>query len=344
MAAPGARATTRLASRKLFAGSKTSAGVVACFVAVMCLPVRGVALGQDKAQHPAVPVEPIAAILALDAFGTHQLIALSEGGHGNEQTHAFRLALIRDPRFAATVDDIVVEFGNSLYQGVMDSFIRGEDVDRDVLRQVWENTTQPNAVWDRLIYEEFFRAVREVNASLSKERQLRVLLGDPPVEWSNGQPSIPATERDSFAADLIRREVLAKQRRALILYGGAHLWRVRTSRLNLLELLEQGSATRVFNILTGPANPDPQSLQPDVTNWPVPSLALIRGTPLDTGRLVYWDAVLYLGPPSSFTVSQLPPALCADRRYMEMRLRRLATTPFALRDFTADCARAASAP
>jgi hypothetical protein len=86
-------------------------------------------------QRLAVAVEPITAIL--EAFRTHQLVALSEGGHGNEQAHAFRLALIRDPRFAATVDDIVVEFGNSLYQDVMDGFVRGEDVDRHVLRQLW---------------------------------------------------------------------------------------------------------------------------------------------------------------------------------------------------------------
>jgi hypothetical protein len=37
-----------------------------------------------------------------------------------------------------------------------------------------------------------------------------------------------------------------------------------------------------------------------------------------------FDAVLYLGPPSTMTVAKLSPALCADRGYMEMRLGRLA--------------------
>ncbi len=36
----------------------------------------------------------------LDAFRTHQIVALREGTHGNNQSHAVRLALIRDPRFA----------------------------------------------------------------------------------------------------------------------------------------------------------------------------------------------------------------------------------------------------
>jgi len=36
-----------------------------------------------------------------------------------------------------------------------------------------------------------------------------------------------------------------------------------------------------------------------------------------------FDAILYLGPPSSMTASRLEPALCSDRAYIEMRLFRL---------------------
>jgi hypothetical protein len=59
----------------------------------------------------AVPLAPVAAIV--DAFRSHAVVALAEGTHNNEQAHAFRLSLIRDPRFAATVNNIVVEFGSS---------------------------------------------------------------------------------------------------------------------------------------------------------------------------------------------------------------------------------------
>jgi hypothetical protein len=64
---------------------------------------------QTTTPVPATPLSPITAIL--DAFESHRVIALSEGDHGNLQGHAFRLALVRDPRFARTVNDIVVEFG-----------------------------------------------------------------------------------------------------------------------------------------------------------------------------------------------------------------------------------------
>ena len=82
-------------------------------------------------RQPAVPLDPITAVL--DGFRTHAAVALGEGSHGNEQAHRFRLALIRAPRFSATVNDIVVESGSARYQDVMDRFVRGENVPVDLL-------------------------------------------------------------------------------------------------------------------------------------------------------------------------------------------------------------------
>src|SRR5262245_16784568 len=82
--------------------------------------------------RPAVPLEPVSAIL--EAFRTHPLVALGEGNHNNEQGYDFRLALIRDPRFALVVNDIVVESGSSTYQAVMDRFVHGESIPDAVLR------------------------------------------------------------------------------------------------------------------------------------------------------------------------------------------------------------------
>jgi erythromycin esterase-like protein len=130
-------------------------------------------IGQAPSAKPATPLDPVSALL--DAFNSHSLVALGEGRHGNEQGHAFRLSLIRDPRFAARVNDVVVEFGSSSHQASMDRFIQGEDVAPQDLRSAWQDTTQPHAIWDRQIYEEFFRAVRAVNASLPRERRIRVL-------------------------------------------------------------------------------------------------------------------------------------------------------------------------
>jgi hypothetical protein len=295
--------------------------------AVAFVSVPATLLVGHAQSKPAVPVEPITAIL--DAFKTHQIVALGEGAHGNEQGHAFRLSLIRDRRFAEVVNDLVVEFGNSRYQDVIDRFTGGSDVPYDSLRKAWQDTTQPHDVWDRPIYEEFFRAVRELNRILPEERQLRVLLGDPPVNWDSGEPmldgkpSMGTLERDPHAADLIRREVLAKNRRALVIYGDNHLFRAGRS---LVSLVESTAGVRVFTIgnAQGTRFEDVAGLQPNITLWPIPSLASIRGTVIDAKQLVFYDAVLYLGSPSAITLSGLSPALCADAEYMQMRLKRMA--------------------
>ncbi|WP_202033914.1 hypothetical protein [Rhizobium rhizogenes] len=126
--------------------------------------------------------DPITGVL--DAFQLHNVVALCDGGHGCEQAYAFRIALIRDPRFSALVNDIVVESGNSLYQSIMDRFISGEDIPDREIRKAWQNTTQAHDVWDSPVFEGLFREVRDLNATLPKERQIRVLLGDPPIDWS----------------------------------------------------------------------------------------------------------------------------------------------------------------
>jgi hypothetical protein len=42
------------------------------------------------------------------------------------------------------------------------------------LRAARENTVTPTPAWDRPIYDELFRAVRDVNRSQPPDRQLRI--------------------------------------------------------------------------------------------------------------------------------------------------------------------------
>ncbi len=102
------------------------------------------ACGVPAAAADALAADPVATII--EAFDTHPIVALGEGNHGNLQGHTFRLQLIRDPRFAARVNDMVVEFGNPRFQGTIDRYVAGEDVPRAELRKVWEDTAQANPV------------------------------------------------------------------------------------------------------------------------------------------------------------------------------------------------------
>src|SRR2546422_10025679 len=97
---------------------------------------------------------------------------------------------------------------------LLNRFIRGDDVERAVLRRAWEDHTVANSLGVQA--EELIRVVRTVNASLSEARRLRVVAGDPPIDWDNitsGQDARRWTElRDSYPADLVRRQVLNRGR------------------------------------------------------------------------------------------------------------------------------------
>jgi hypothetical protein len=309
------------------------------------------------APKPATPAEP--ATVIVDAFRMHQLVALAEGQHWNEQGHAFRMSLVRDPRFAKVVNDIVVESGSSRYQAVMDRFIAGEDVSYNELRHAWEDTTAPNFVFDMPIYEEFFRAVRDVNRALPAKQRLRVLLGDPPIDWSRvSKDEILKMmyERNAFAAGLVRKEVLAKHRRALLIYADGHLFRkgeetvpewmiVKTKPEEpLVSQLEKTHRRTIFTI-GAPTSADLTKYEPEVAKWRVPSIALLKGTTLGAAPFgpIYqltgpefnsirledqFDALLYLGPPTSITLSKLSNSKCSDEKYMKMRIERMGMVPW----------------
>jgi hypothetical protein len=323
------------------------AGVVLAVAGVAGLTLPRLLVARVGAQEVALPeakpVDPVVAII--DAFRMHPLVAVADP-HGNEQVHAFRLALIRDPRLADVVNDVVIEFGTARYQDVMDRFISGQDVPYSALRRVWEDTTQIEFDWDLPVYEEFFRAIRAVNATRVPGQRLRVVLGDPPMDWENIHSSteylarMSTLNRDEYAVDVIKREVLAKNRRALVVYGGQHLLRKNALpnasdewARGLVAQLERPGIASVFTI-------DPETRIPltpgqsDITQWPKPSLALLKGTRLGqlrftapAQRLVrfeeQFDAVVYLGEPGDMTTSNMGRARCEDAEYMQMRLARL---------------------
>jgi hypothetical protein len=332
-------------------------------VAVISVTLKVTAQG---APVPAVPLDANPAIV--DSFRSHAVVAVSDGReHGDREGHAFIVSLVRDPRFAAIADDIVVECCNALYQDRVDRFVRGEEISSDALAELWRNTTQVNAGQrDCRFCEELFRAVRTENASRPRDRQLRVLLGDPPIDWDAVHTHEDYARwialRDSVPADLIRREVLAKGRRALVVYGGMHLQRKNLlanyesegPAETLVSRLESTTGTRAFSIW---AATKLETRQPDVASWRAPALTVVRGTVLGAAdfadyyehpvrRLAIkdgkpdfanavardewrrlrmddqFDAVLYLGPTLTADIP-LSPDMCVATGYMKTLRERM---------------------
>jgi hypothetical protein len=325
-------------------------------LSAVCWPHAQELQPPSPAVRLAVPIEPVPAIV--EAFRSHPIVTLGDA-HGVEQVATFELSVVRDPRIRGIVNDVVIENGNARYQDVMDRFVRGENVSYQMLRHVWDETTQPQA-GIRSDVPALYRLIRDVNVNLPPAQRLRVLLGDPPIDWARVRSREDydkwLIQRDTYPAEMIEREVIAKKRHALVIYGQVH-----TQRKNVLANYEIGGAAetvighlerrtgiRAFTIWW---SDKVAQLQPDAASWPVPSLALIRGTPIGStdfavlyssgryaikdGKVVpipkeqwrtvkteeLFDAILYLG--DRITTLPAPADVCADKGYIETRLARM---------------------
>lgn len=156
----------------------------------------------------------------ISAFDQADIVALGEAHGRFRQESDLRIALVRNPDFAREVRSIVVEFASTTKQATLDRYIRGENVSPAELAQVWKTTTQAangNDIWDSPIYPAFFAAVRDVNAKLPVDKQIRVFGADP------GQGD--DRNRDAAAVAVIKEQVLQKHGKALVIFGAAHFYR-----------------------------------------------------------------------------------------------------------------------
>ncbi|HEY2743480.1 MAG TPA: hypothetical protein VGL86_02615 [Polyangia bacterium] len=259
----------------------------------------------------------------LNACKANQLVALGEM-HRLATEHDFIRQLISDPRFSA---DLVIEFGNGLYQDVLDAYIRGDSVSPKRLSEVWLNTTQsPIGPWSAPIYAELLAAVREANRG---GRGLRVLAGDPPIDWSkvkSGKDLHPfLSTRDEFYISVVEKEVIARGRHGLLLIGGMHLLRTEPrgegARFPSMPIVMPHGGSGTLN----------SEVEAIVKAWPVPSISRVAGTRLAGLTMAHlnsyvfdlegkpktfppwrweqlFDHYLYLGPASSLRWSESAPS------------------------------------
>jgi hypothetical protein len=214
--------------------------------------------GTDPRPEPAIPA-------ILSAFDKYEVVGMP-AAHGMKDLDDLIFALVRNPEFPEKVNDIAVECGNSLYQPILDRYIAGEDVPFNEVQKVWRNTTQPMCGTSEF-FEELFPLVRKINQNLASTRRLRVLAGDsPPKEYF---------DRDSSIASVMKNEVLSKHRKALMLFGTFHLIHGGHNAVGTYEK-DYPNVTFVISDLMF-FNADLAKRNP-FTDWPVPSLALAKGT------------------------------------------------------------------
>lgn len=240
--------------------------------------------------QPARAIRPKPASDAIaEALRSHAVVMIAEH-HWSAPVHELLRALIASPKIRDRVDDIIVEFANPLYQAIIDRYVAGGAVPLDSLRLAWRNTTQL-LVWDSSLYEQFFETVRRLNTE-GHGRQLRIVAGDPPIDWSRTSRAsdIPRSFgfRDIETLRIIEREVLAKGRRAIVIIGEEHLPRMTDTmraaaakpleRATLGEALHRGHPGAAYLIATVVGERSP--LGRAVRSWPPGSVADIRETKL----------------------------------------------------------------
>ncbi len=302
------------------------------------------------------------------AFETHDIVMFGEV-HGNKQEYEWLRSLVATPEFADRVDDIVVEFGNSLYQKSVDRYVSGEDVPLEQVQKAWRNLVgaigPPSPV-----YASLYRAVRETNLKRRGKHQMRIVCGDPYIDWEKVKDREDIApylgNRDQWYTQVVKDEVLAKHRRALLIMGWGHFLRRSPSGQGAPSLEQQlrsvGAKTYLIVVGTNATGGyddldrrfdawSPPAIAPLDKGWvgELPGMAVLSGgtvlprpippnsgpassaTPPPTPRLKdFADALLYLGPRDILIALRMPRVELDGTPYGKEMERRLTIEGFAM--------------
>jgi hypothetical protein len=336
-------------SRMLGIGSLFCARLMLCcgiIAVLLVLTLTGAyAQTQQRETKGADPLAQPAVSAILAAFDKYEVVAMPQG-HGMQDLNDFVFSLIRNPAFSEKVNDIVFESGNSLYQPILDRYIAGEDVPFTEVQKVWRKMGQPAAGASAFV-EQFYPLVRALNQKLPPQRRLRVLAGDPPIDWDqikSFDDVIRHVHRDEGIASVMEKEVLSKHRKALMLFGTFHLFHgVGGSAVSIYEK-DYPNLTFVISELGAFDTDLPTLSSSRLAAWPIPSVAFAKGTWLGALDLSHFippgtridqdcnvhhgfpralqkpteelvDAFLYLGPQDLRLQEKLPADIALDVTY-----------------------------
>ena len=292
------------------------------------------------AQANLSPTNATAAVL--EAFQTHDIVMFGEI-HNNKQEYEWLDALVANSEFADRVDDIVVELGNSLYQKSVDRYIAGEAVPIADVQRAWRSTLGLGP--PPPIYGDLYKVVRETNMRRRGKHQMRVLCGDPYINWAKVKTKDDIGpflgHRDQWYAQVVKDEVVAKHHRAFLIAGSNHFLR-GAGHPNYIEPALRRAGARTFVIVAGTnAVKGYDDLDHRFDSWPTPSIALLNGnwigelltlpvisggtekTDSDVKLRDAADALLYLGPRDSLIVVSAARDEVDDTSYGKELLRRM---------------------
>ncbi len=323
-------------------------------LAIICLISNAFSNTQDDPK----PENATAAVLR--AFETHDIVIIGEI-HSNKQEYEWFRSLVSTSEFADKVDDLVLEMGNSLYQQSVDRYVRGESVPLEQVQRAWRNMVGSVGPQSPVV-EWLYQAVRETNMKRRGKRQMRIICGDPNIDWDKVQTwkdmSPYLSRRDDWYAQVVKDEVLAKHHHALLIMGALHFLRnfsIGPMKATIEPELRQAGA-RTYFIMAGTNTPGGYDVVDHrfdswsapviaaATGWlgELPARALLNGgvenitinmtdasgaritaPPLTVPKLKDGaDAFLYLGPHDTLTSVSMTRRELKGTRYLKELERR----------------------
>ncbi len=171
---------------------------------------------------------PIAADYIVRLFDKFNIVAIDEGPHGTLQTHLLLRGLFENKKLSQRLQYVILEFANSDYQKILDSYINGDPVDLKELQNVWRESTQAHSVtFQKPIFLQLLEAIRNANKGLPLEDKIRVIAGDPSINWDTintmNNYFSAITQRDVFPSELAIKYGIDSAKNVLLIYGGEHL-------------------------------------------------------------------------------------------------------------------------
>jgi hypothetical protein len=240
----------------------------------------------------AAEAQPAIAEIA-QQFDNHPLIMIGEL-HRSREIHAFLQQMLRDPVFICRADDIVVEFGNSRLQHLADTYISGGNVTQTQLQSLWRETAVP-LTWNSPLYQQFYETARDINEKHLCTHSIRVVLGDPPLDWSKiktVKDYARFTDRDGSYADVVEREVLSRHHRALLVAGELHAmkqlpkdYQSEPEDPTVAQRIERKHPGALFSIVSVPLPNAAKALN----LGPAPSFSVVRGSALENADFQLTD-------------------------------------------------------
>lgn len=289
-------------------------------------------LAQDSTQvSPADPQVVNAVDGLITAFETHSIVAIGEQ-HGIRELGDLYQALLRDPRFVETVDAVVLEYGNARYQDLIDRYMNGEDIPYEELRQVWNDAVGRVPGGTEVMYIQLYTILRAINQTLPEEERIRVLLGDPPLDWSTVttlEDVLPyQLSRESHFAGVVIHEVLDQGLKALVITGAPHLDRSEPgampplpadsasgvqvtvpSQIGVMQQIVEAAypgATFVAVVHTGFVEDECNTeVEARMAGWQLPALAYVSGTWIEQIDCTKFPAPIFITPGVEGTGNQM---------------------------------------